>query len=73
MSEPTPGTGEILLWMALFVVVGAPFVYLVWQFVNHLLAGRFALGELALAVVGLVGARVVLRAVARRASRWEGG
>lgn len=72
MSDQQVGTVGIVLWMALFVVVGAPFIYLVWEFVNHALSGQFDLLELGLAVVGGAGAFVLLRLVATRASRWEG-
>jgi hypothetical protein len=57
--------------MALFVIVGTPFVYLIWEFVNHALSGRFVPLELGLALVGAVGAVFILRLVAHRASRWE--
>lgn len=73
MSSSDGGTGRIVLWMALFVMVGAPFVFLIWEFVNHALAGRFALREAGLAVVGVVGLAAVLSFVARRVSGWEGG
>ena len=58
--------------MGLFVVLGAPFVYLIWDFVNHALSGRFEALTTGLAVVGLIGLTGVLRFVATRALVWEG-
>ena len=71
MSDRQVGTAGIILWMMLFVVVGAPFVYLIWEFVNHALSGQFEAVEFGLALVGVIGAVVVLRLVAQRAARWE--
>ncbi|MCG8469433.1 MAG: hypothetical protein MJB57_14710 [Gemmatimonadetes bacterium] len=71
MTAPTDGSPRIVLWMAVFVVIGAPFVYLVWDFVNELLSGRFELSTAGLALVGLGGGLLVLRLVARRAAVWE--
>ena len=59
------------MWMMIFVVIGAPFVYLIWDFVNEVLSGRFELSTAGLAVVGVVGAVTVLRFVARRAALWD--
>lgn len=73
MTGTAPGTGRLLAWMALAVIAGAPFIYLIWEFINHLLAGRFVAREAGLALVGLAGAWGVLRLVARRVSGWEGG
>lgn len=71
MSSSDVGTLKVLLWMVAFVVVGAPFVYLIWEFVNHALTGRFVASEAGLALVGVVGVVAVLRFVGARASRWD--
>lgn len=72
MTEDRSGGRNVLLWMMLFVVLGAPFVFLIWEFVNELLAGRIAAGRAGLALVGAIGLGVVLSLVARRVRRWEG-
>lgn len=71
MSSPGRGTTAIVLWMALFVVLGAPFVFLIWEFVNHILTGTFVAREAFLALVGIIGLGAVLAFVARRVMRWE--
>lgn len=58
-------------WMALFVVLGSPLVFLVWRFVNELLAGEFRAGSATLAAGGLVGLIGLLAVVARKIRRWE--
>lgn len=63
----------VVLWMALFVLLGAPFVYLIWNFINHALSGRFEATTAGLAAVGALGLWGVLRFVASRALAWEGG
>lgn len=72
MSEARNDTTKVLLWMALFVVLGAPFVFLIWEFLNELFAGRIVGRRAGLALLGAVGLGVVLALVARRARRWEG-
>jgi hypothetical protein len=57
--------------MVVFVIVGAPFVYFIWEFVNHALTGRFVASEAGLALVGLVGVFAVLRFVGARAALWD--
>lgn len=71
MTSSDVGTGSILLWMLAFVVVGAPFVYLIWEFVNHILTGQFVASEAGLAAVGVVAVVAILRLVGARAARWE--
>jgi len=73
MTTSEPAVASIVLWMALFVVVGAPCVYLVWEFINQVLTGHFELTRLGLAVVGTIGAVAVLKLVASKATRWDGG
>ncbi len=63
---------RIVLWMAVFVGTGAPFVYLIWDFINEVLSGRFHLGTAGLAVLGVAGVIGILKLVARRAAVWEG-
>lgn len=67
-----PGVGGLLLRMGVFVALGAPLVFLVWRFMNGLLAGRPdpAAGlQAGFAAVGLVLLLVVL---GRRVRRWHG-
>jgi hypothetical protein len=71
MSARDGSVGKTMGWMIAFILIGAPFVYLIWDFVNHLLSGRFELATFGLALVGAGGLTVVLRFVARRAASWE--
>lgn len=71
MPSPERGTTAVVLWMALFVVLGAPFVFLIWEFVNHILTGTFVASEALFALVGIIGLGAVLAFVARRVRRWE--
>ena len=73
MSDKEASMTPVLLWMALFVIVGAPFVYLIWEFINEILSGQFDPATAGLALVGIVGAVFVLKLVARRAAAWEDG
>lgn len=70
-ADGGPGPGELLLWMAVFVVVGAPLFYLVWRLLNELLTGRVDGGTAAAGAAGLAGLAVVLALVARRVRAWE--
>lgn len=71
MNDKAPGTGIILLWMAMFMILGVPFVYLIWDFINHALAGHVIAAEAGLAAVGVTGLAAVLWLVGRRVRRWE--
>jgi len=64
MASTERGTAYIISWIA-------PFVFLIWEFVNHVLTGRFVAREAGLAAIGAVGLAAVLSFVARRVSRWE--
>lgn len=66
------GTVGLLGRLALFVVLGAPLVFLVWRFVNEALSGHFRGRSAALAAAGLLGLAWLLRLVARQIRRWEG-
>lgn len=72
MTENRSGGARVLLWMTLFVLLGAPFVFLIWEFLNELFAGRVAARRAGLALLGAIGLAVVLALVARRVRRWEG-
>ncbi len=71
MTGASPGPLPIVLWMIGFVAAGAPFVYLIWEFINHALSGHFVASEGGLAILGVIGVVAVLRAVATRAARWD--
>ena len=73
MSDSSESTTPVALWMTLFVVLGAPFVYLIWDFINDALSGRFEPVTTGLAVVGAIGLLGVLRFVAARVLVWESG
>lgn len=46
MDEKPPSTARLMLWMALFVVAGIPFVAILWETLNHLLALKADSGAL---------------------------
>ena len=73
MSPSGPGLGKTVLWMILFILVGFPFVYLIWDFINHALSGRFDLVSFGLAIIGAGGLTAVLKLVARRSAAWDEG
>ena len=73
MSTGEPAGAQVVFWMLVFVLAGAPFVYLIWDFINEILQGRFVPATAGLAVVGTLGLLVVLRLVAARARVWDGG
>jgi len=66
------GTGTLLLLMGVFVVVGAPLVYLLWSVVNDILTGHIVRLHLALAAPALIVFVVVLNLLARSIRRWDG-
>lgn len=67
------GTGGLLGRLGLYVLLGAPLVFLVWRFLNEALSGEFHGQSAALAAAGLVGLAWLLKLVARQISRWEEG
>lgn len=72
MADSSESMTPVILWMALFVIIGAPFVYLIWNFINHALTGSIEAPAAGLAVVGALGLWGVLRFVAARALAWQG-
>jgi hypothetical protein len=72
VADSSESMTPVILWMALFVVIGAPFVYLIWNFINHALTGSIEASTAGLAVVGALGLWGVLRFVAARAVAWQG-
>jgi len=72
VADSSESMTPVILWMALFVFVGAPFVYLIWNFINHALAGSIEASTAGLAAVGALGLWGVLRFVAARALAWQG-
>lgn len=66
-----PSAAGMLPVFILFVVVGAPLVYLIWHFINDLLLGVFDPAGAGLAAAGAVGLAGVLTLVSRQISRWE--
>ena len=68
-----PSSGQLLGWMTIFVAIGIPMVYFIWEFVNELLLGRFNPGSAITALVFLLLLVVWLRVLARRIRRWDTG
>jgi hypothetical protein len=62
-----------MLFMAIFVVVGTPLVYLLWTVVNDLLTGNIVTSRLLLAVPVLIVFIIVLTVLARTVRRWDAG
>lgn len=67
------GLGRLMLFMAIFVVVGTPLVYLLWTVVNDLLTGNIVTSRLLLAVPVLIVFIIVLTVLARTVRRWDAG
>jgi hypothetical protein len=67
------GLGRLMLFMAIFVVVGTPLVYLLWTVVNDLLTGHFVNSRLLMAVPVLIVFIIVLGVLARLIRRWDAG
>jgi hypothetical protein len=62
-----------MLFMAIFVVVGTPLVYLLWTVVNDLLTGHIVTSRLLLAGPVLIVFIIVLNVLARTVRRWDAG
>jgi hypothetical protein len=67
------GLGRLMLFMAIFVVVGTPLVYLLWTVVNDLLTGHIVNSRLLMAVPVLIVFIIVLGVLARLIRRWDAG
>ena len=67
------GLGRLMLFMAIFVVVGTPLVYLLWTVVNDLLTGHIVTSRLLMAVPVLIVFIIVLGVLARLIRRWDAG
>lgn len=66
-----PGVGGLLAGMGVFVIVGFPMVFFIWQFINEILSGRFIPLDAALAAVFLILFIGFLRVLAKRVRRWD--
>ncbi len=66
-----PGIGGLMAGMAVFVIVGIPMVFFIWQFINEILSGRFVPVDAGLAAVFLVLFVGFLRILASRVRRWD--
>lgn len=67
------GFGRLMLFMAIFVIVGTPLVYLLWTVVNDLLTGHFVPSRLLLAAPVLIVFIILLNVLARTVRRWDAG
>lgn len=66
-----PSVGGLLLGMGLFVLLGAPLVYFVWEFLNGLFAGRPDATAGLYAALAAVGLAFLLVFLGRRVRRWQ--
>lgn len=64
-------TGKLIGGMLIFVILGAPLVWFLWEVLNGLLAGRFDGLSLLLAVPAGVLFAGLLVLVSRTVQRWE--
>ncbi len=65
----SPGGGALFAAIGVFVLIGVPLVYVVWEALNHLLTGNVGAvrpGPVLTAVIGLVVVLHVLTSVQRR-------
>lgn len=65
-------SGKLVASMLGLVVVGAPMVYLIWEFVNQLLAARATLGGLLVVLPVVLVFVIYLVFVSRAVRRWTG-
>lgn len=68
-----PGTGKLALGMALLVLAGGPLVFVLWEAVNALLAGRPERIRPDATLAALAAFAVYLAVLARIVTRWTGG
>jgi hypothetical protein len=71
-SDNTPGTAGLIAALGLFVLLGLPLVYVIWETINQVLTGNLAAVRLELFVPAVVAFGVVLFAFMRVLRRWFG-
>jgi hypothetical protein len=69
-AEPL-GMGALFGAMAVFVLLGSPLVFLIWETVNDLLTGHIVGLHLALAGPALVVLLILFRFLGRSIARWD--
>jgi hypothetical protein len=65
-----PGVGMLMLAMAAFVVAGVPLVYVLWNSLNHALAGDLGAIQPLVTLAAAVGIGVLAWVLARVIRRW---
>lgn len=71
-SDDTPGIVGLIAALGLFVLLGLPLVYVIWETVNQALTGRFAAVRLELFLPAIVALGIVLFVFVRVLRRWFG-
>lgn len=67
----SPSVGGILLFFAVFAVIGGPLVFVIWETINHVLTGDFGAVRLGLFLPALVAFGVLLYVLGRVLRRWS--
>lgn len=71
-SDDTPGVAVLIAALGLFVLLGLPLVYVIWETINQVLTGNFAAFRLELFLPAIVALVVVLVVFKRVLRMWFG-
>ncbi len=66
-----PAGGVVFAAIGVFVLIGVPLVYVVWEAVNHVLTGNIGAVRPGLVLAALIGLAVVLYMLTRALRRWS--
>lgn len=69
----SPGGGAAFAAIAVFVVIGVPLVYVVWEAVNQILTGDLGAVRPGVVLTSVIGLIVVLLILTRVLRRWSDG
>lgn len=70
-GRPSPGAARYVAPIGLYVLAGIPAVALLWDALNHLIAGQVEGRRTLLGLVGLVALVLLLTALRRTLAGWE--
>ena len=69
----SPGVGGMLLFFAVFAILGGPLVFLIWETINHVLTGNLGAVRLEWFLPAAVAFGVLLVVLGRVLRRWSAG